>query len=450
MAVVFARLIVKGVNQGLHPFLVPLKNADGTPYPGVTCADCGHKLGLNGVDNARFWFNNVKIPRDNLLNKCGDVSEDGTYTSPISSPDLRFANSIGALVGGRVSMVLGTTQCAKIPLCIAIKYAFKRKQFGDPEQCIGHYLIHQRRLFPYLANIYAYNMMGHFIQRKFSTLYQHGIDTNPKLLKDVHIWAAGLKPLTSWNMVTIFQNSRECCGGMGFATINGICASRGSADAWLTFEGDNYVLLQQVSKEILKEFQHLQNTGEYSDRLVFIKSMDQKSAKFTEPLKNNSSNCLMSHDFQLWAFEYREQFLLTASSKALMESMASMNAFDAWNQCVDISTELAIAHTEREVLDRFQHEIDQVTNPAIGEVLSLLRSLFALWRINNEPSFLRMSHSMGINQDAVRAATNKLCQEIKPHATNLVDAFGIHAGLLGPIAHDYMAHFDINNRHNHY
>ena len=67
---VFANLILPGGrNEGFHAFLVPIRDKDGKPMPGVGIADCGYKMGLNGVDNGRLWFNGVRVPLDNLLNK---------------------------------------------------------------------------------------------------------------------------------------------------------------------------------------------------------------------------------------------------------------------------------------------------------------------------------------------------------------------------------------------
>lgn len=67
---VFANLILPGGrNEGFHAFLVPIRGDDGKPLPGVGVADCGYKMGLNGVDNGRLWFNNVRVPLQSLLNK---------------------------------------------------------------------------------------------------------------------------------------------------------------------------------------------------------------------------------------------------------------------------------------------------------------------------------------------------------------------------------------------
>jgi hypothetical protein len=43
--------------------------------PGVTIEDMGYKMGLNGVDNAKLSFSNVRVPREALLNRWSDVAE---------------------------------------------------------------------------------------------------------------------------------------------------------------------------------------------------------------------------------------------------------------------------------------------------------------------------------------------------------------------------------------
>ena len=68
-ATVFAQLIVKGVNYGVHCIYVPIRDADGVLLPGVSSYDDGLKGGLNGIDNGRLAFDQVRVPRTNLLGR---------------------------------------------------------------------------------------------------------------------------------------------------------------------------------------------------------------------------------------------------------------------------------------------------------------------------------------------------------------------------------------------
>ncbi|KAJ7321468.1 hypothetical protein OS493_034821 [Desmophyllum pertusum] len=81
--VVFSQLYIDGVNQGIHGVLVPIRDKNLNVMPGVQIHDMGHKMGLNGVDNAKFFFENVRVPRENLLNLSSDVAEDGSYTTKL-------------------------------------------------------------------------------------------------------------------------------------------------------------------------------------------------------------------------------------------------------------------------------------------------------------------------------------------------------------------------------
>jgi len=55
-AIVFAQTIVKGKNEGIHAFVVQIRDENMKPCAGVTIEDMGMKLQLNGVDNARLTF----------------------------------------------------------------------------------------------------------------------------------------------------------------------------------------------------------------------------------------------------------------------------------------------------------------------------------------------------------------------------------------------------------
>ena len=168
MAVVFAQLIVdgaQGASHGVHALLVPIRDEDGQAMPGVLIEDCGRKGGLNGVDNGRLTFRDVRVPREALLNRFGDVTADGHYTSPIASDGRRFFTMIGTLIRGRISIAGTAGSAAKRALAIAVAYGNRRRQFelpdGSGEIVLLDYQAHQRKLLPALATTYALSFAQH-------------------------------------------------------------------------------------------------------------------------------------------------------------------------------------------------------------------------------------------------------------------------------------------------
>lgn len=131
---VFARLILplqgkggKSADMGIHAFIVPIRDLETHALlPGVEIHDCGHKVGLNGVDNGALRFSQVRVPRDNLLNRFGDVSRDGKYTSSLPTVNKRFAATLGELVGGRVGLAYTSVGVLKIAVTIAVRYCTQR------------------------------------------------------------------------------------------------------------------------------------------------------------------------------------------------------------------------------------------------------------------------------------------------------------------------------------
>jgi len=73
----------------------------------------GVKLGLNGIDNARLSFTNVKIPREAMLNRLADVDEQGNFVCDIPKKSQRFFKVADRLLSGRLcisSMCLASTR----------------------------------------------------------------------------------------------------------------------------------------------------------------------------------------------------------------------------------------------------------------------------------------------------------------------------------------------------
>lgn len=255
-AVVFAQLIVSGENHGVHALYVPLRDENGF-LPGIGGEDDGPKGGLNGIDNGRLHFTNVRVPRENLLDKYGSVDENGVYSSPIESRGRRFFTILGTLVQGRVSLTGASAVASQLAITIAVKYGVVRRQFpvpgGDTEQVLLDYQQHQRRLLPRLANAYAMVFAQDELLSSFHDVFSGAKDTEEER-QDLETLAAALKAYSTWSALDIIQAAREACGGQGYLAENRLATLHGDMDVYVTFEGDNTVLLQLVAKRLLGDY----------------------------------------------------------------------------------------------------------------------------------------------------------------------------------------------------
>jgi len=240
----------------VHALLVPLRSEAGEVLEGIRLEDCGSKLGLDGVDNGRLWFDAVRVPRENLLDRYATVSEEGVYHSAIESPTKRFFAMLATLIQGRISVCGGAINASKVALTIAVRYALARRQFGPPdgeEVVLMTYRTHQRRLLPHLADAYAL----HFAQETLvATLVERFGGDDDEKGRELETMAAGLKAIGTWHATVTIQECREACGGAGYLRANRFAALKADTDVFTTFEGDNTVLLQLVAKNLLTDFKH--------------------------------------------------------------------------------------------------------------------------------------------------------------------------------------------------
>lgn len=413
ISAIFAQLTVNGRNEGPHVFIVHLRDANGSFMPGVRCADNGPKQGLLGVDNGQIWLNNVRVPRDALLDRYATVDSAGNYRSPIANVQQRFGTMIGGLTTGRMLIAQGAVDACKIGCTIAIRYAADRPQFGD--RLILSYLTHQRRLFVGLATTYAFHLA--MLQLK-----QVVVKGGPDAAKQIHIVSSGLKAGATWHRVKILQDCRECCGGMGFLAINRIGPMLNDMNVDVTFEGDNTVLMGQVAKPLL-------------DAAL-------KARRTTAPPPPKVMEMDLCKTCVGRLLSWREQ-MLTAGLAADMAAAAAKGgpnaAMTAFDDNLDRVTQLGWAWTDRHTFAAFQAEA-AAAPPQLQPALNLLALLYGLTRIEaGVECYLSTGALSGDAMKAVHAKVNALCRELGAGngrlALALCDGFGIPDHLLqAPIA----------------
>lgn len=446
-AVVFAHLVTAApggprVDHGVHAFYVPIRDPrTGAFLPGVGGDDDGLKGGLNGIDNGRLWFDHVRVPRTDLLDRYGDVAPDGTYSSPIASPGRRFFTMLGTLVQGRVSLDGAATNAAKIGLAIAVTYANQRRQFaavGDDEVVLLDHGEHQHRLLPLVAETYAAAYAHEEMLAMFDDVFSGRADT-PGRREDLETLAAALKPTSTWHALSTLQTCREACGGQGFLATNRIVGLRADLDVYATFEGDNTVLYQLVAKRLLADYAHAVTAGGRGEvaRLVAERAAD--AALHRTPLvraaqtladvgdTRRSANSLRGEQAQRELLTDRVETMVAQLAAALAPArrMAPGPAAALVEAHQHEMVEAARAHAERVQWEAFTRALSSVPDGGTRQVLTWLRDLFGLTLVERHLAWYLVHGRLSAGRArTVTSYRDRLLVRLRPHAQDLVDAFG--------------------------
>ncbi|MGY1794668.1 acyl-CoA dehydrogenase [Geodermatophilus sp. SYSU D00525] len=448
MAVVFAQLVTQGEPRGVHAWLVPIRDEDGNPVPGVTIGDDGPKAGLLGVDNGRLSFDHVRVPREMLLDRFGQVAEDGTYTSDIENETRRFFTMLGTLVRGRVSVGGSAGSATKLALDIAVRYGDVRRQFAAPgrdrEIVLNDYLVHQRKLLPALATSYALafaqeELVGtmHDVQ---TAVHEHGEPVDEAAQRELESRAAGLKAAQTWHATRTIQVCREACGGAGYLAENRLPQLKADTDVFTTFEGDNTVLLQLVAKGLLTGYRDAFGSLDGWGRVAFVADMVRETvlertaargliARLVDAVPGRDEDVpLRDRGWQLKVFEFRERHTLEGAIRRLRRNAATegMEPFQVFNSVQDHVLRTASTHIDRVVLEAFVAGIERTTDPGARALLEALCDLYALSTLEADKGWL-LEHGQltPARSRALTATVNALLAELRPHMVTLVDGFAI-------------------------
>jgi acyl-CoA oxidase len=441
-ATVFAQLITGGVNYGVHCFFVPIRDEEGAMLPGITSEDDGVKGGLNGIDNGRLAFDHVRVPRENLLNRYGDVAADGTYSSDIPSPGRRFFTMLGALVQGRVSLDGAATVGTALAECIAITYGNQRRQFdsgaGTDEVVLLDYAKHQRRLLPRLAQTYSQFFAHDELLQKYDGVFSGRTDT-PDEREDLETLAAALKPLSTWNALETIQECREACGGAGYMAENRLVGLHHDLDVYVTFEGDNNVLLQLVGKRLLsdyaKQFKDADAAalarfavGHTAGRVFHgagLRQLGQTVADFGSTARSVQLGLRAEQQHELLADRVQQMIADLGAALRPAATMSQVDAAALFNTHQAELIEAARAHGELLQWEAFSDGVAAVGDEPTRQVLGWLRDLFGLWLVErNLAWYLINGRLSGQRALSVSRYIDRLCARLRPHAQDLVDAFG--------------------------
>lgn len=443
-----------GESHGVHCIVVALRDAAGKVLPGVSIGDHGYKGGLKGVDNGTLRFNHVRVPRENLLNRFADVSEDGAYSSPIASDGARFFTMLGALIRGRVTVGASAGSAARTSLTIATKYANKRRQFAPddslPESRLIEHRQHRLRLIPLIAKSYALATASNALMSRLAEL-ETSIPDRTNMTgeqsadqRELEAHAAALKAANTTHATRTIQECREACGGAGYMSENLLTTFKDDSDVFTTFEGDNVVMTQLAAKELLTGFnREISNLGpleivrfgldSFGTLLKRRTAAEKIIHNLVDSVSDRETTSLFDPAYQVELLTEREDRLLRSLIRRIRPArkMSTPDAAALIDSVQDHLLSCAWAHVDRIVLETLLEAESGMSEGQAKKIMEQIRDVYVLGIVNANSGWYQEQNVLnGARTKAARAALNDLVDSLGPWSEVLVDAFAVPASVL--------------------
>lgn len=252
-AVLHARLMIDGKGYGIHPFLVQLRDPETWKHlKGVSTGDLGPKFGYISKDNGWARFDQVRIPRTNLLMGFCEVSKDGKFQT---KGDLRVLYSTMMFI--RMLLIKDVGQWSMPSVVAGIRYGVLRRQFKSyhgkkEERKLMDYQTHQHTFGSLLSRGIVYTISMYYVREQFKLMMDGIKEKKFDMMDPMHHILSGFKAICTDEIVLMIDQSRKACGGAGFAAFSGFTENFQNMAPIPTYEGDNTVMLQQSCKYLFK------------------------------------------------------------------------------------------------------------------------------------------------------------------------------------------------------
>ncbi|MEQ3661627.1 MAG: acyl-CoA dehydrogenase family protein [Flavobacterium sp.] len=195
--IVFARI---GDDKNITGFIV-----ENDPSNGISLGDEEHKLGIRSSSTRQVFFNETKVPVENMLAGQGEG----------------FKIAMNALNVGRIKLAAACLEAQRRTISTAVNYANERQQFKTPISSFGAI---QAKLAEMATNSYAGESAtyraAHDIETRINIRAEEGSSHQEAELKGVEEFAIEcsiLKVAVSEDVQSCTDEGIQIFGGMGFS-----------------------------------------------------------------------------------------------------------------------------------------------------------------------------------------------------------------------------------------
>ena len=304
--IVFARI---GDDKNITAFIVPvdLKN-------GITLGEEEEKLGIRASSTRQVFFNNTKVPIQNILGKRGEG----------------FKIAINSLNVGRIKLAAATIEGQRHVTTLAVQYANQRVQFKSPISSFGAIQSKIASMATYcFATESATYRAASDIENRINQLKSNGTSSQESELKgfeDFAVECSILKVAGSDNGQICADHGIQIFGGMGYSCDSPMeMAWRDSRIARI-YEGTNEInkmlsiamLLKKASKgeiDLITNSNEILNQIKKDVNIYDFSFSQEKSLNQEQHLIGNLKKVfliLINLSFQKYGtkLEYQQQVLM--------------------------------------------------------------------------------------------------------------------------------------------
>lgn len=311
------------------------------------------KMGIKGSSTRQVFFNNVKVPAENMLSE----RKNG------------FKIALNILNIGRIKLAAGVMGGCKQGIDTAVNYANEREQFGRPISKYGaiRYKLAEQAIRTFVVESATYRA-GQNIDDAIQSLIEGGMSKAEATLKGIEQFApecAILKVAGSEALDYVVDEAVQIHGGMGYSAESSIERAYRDSRINRIFEGTNEInrllTVDMVLKRALKgELDLMGPAMTVANELMSIPEMGDKP----EGILGNEFSYLKG---------FKKSILMVAGSavQKLMETMAKEQEV-----LMNISDMAIRTYLAESALLRVQQMIDQKGEDACQAQIAMVKTYF--------------------------------------------------------------------------